>query len=161
MENFAFQQFLGQIYQVKPELRQYDEHVRQFLRDELNGKKSFTIDQSVVAKVEAYVQKRLDVTKVGNQVLNNEAMLFDKEKVTVQLEPKSLSKSKDEKKSSSAKHVVNSMPEVDDIPSKGNTVAAFLRGFILGALMFTGVMVYVSTLPEYQTLIKSLMMSAG
>lgn len=160
MENFAFQQFLSQIYQVKPALRQYDEHVRQFLRDELKGRKSFTIDQSVVAKTEAYVQKRLDVTKVGNQVLNNEAMLFDKEKVSSKDEKKE-EVNKEKNSQDDMKETVFSMSVREEKVTHKSCLGSFFWGFILGAIVTAVIMIGVSTLPEYQRIIDMLMNPVG
>lgn len=153
MENFALQQFVGQIYQSRPELRQYDEIVRQFLRDELKGKKSFTVDQSVVAKAEEYVQKRLNLTKVGDDVLPDEAMLFDKSKMVNNLS----GLDNDEEIVLDEVIVQQKLFTIVKEEQNVSRASSFWWGFFLWFLIAGGIMFYLSMRPEYQQFIQSLM----
>ncbi len=134
MENFAFYQFVEQIYLAKPALKQHDELVRQFLRDELKGRKSFVVDETVVAKAQTFVDKRTHVTKVGDQLLQNDAMLFQEDEQTTQ-EDEAVIEVVVQKE-----EVVMLQPRK---PSKQKTrVGVFFLGFFLGGLIVGAIFVY-------------------
>lgn len=84
MENFAFHQFLRQIYTVHPELQEHDELVRSFITDALVDKKSLVIDEHVLSILRTYIQKRTSLQQVGDDLLPASAMLFASEEILAQ-----------------------------------------------------------------------------
>lgn len=53
--SLTMQQFLLQIYQKKPEFKEYQEYVISFLEDTLTGKKSFTVDTTFLDALEQHL----------------------------------------------------------------------------------------------------------
>lgn len=151
MENFAFSQFLGQIYQLNPELKVHDQLVRQFLREELKWRKSFVVHAAVTDKAHAYVQKRINLTNIDWNILQDDSMLF------VKVDVESMN-TWDEEDDLDINEIINrqekKLEEVeDDIDEKSDwSFWVFVLWFIIGGVVVAAIFLLMSGWVMYEYL---------